>query len=193
MLRPYSNFYWYPTTLVDYGTRSLVDETCSVRPTIHDLGEVAMIGRAVVRSLLGGPPTSGAVCLSVRADGKILLVKASYRRLWVLPGGFMEPGEDPIEAAQRELAEETGTTLRSAELLHSRFGKRHNNYLVAGPASADEPIVRSWEIAAAKWVEASELNSVNESLHSMTKRVLRYVPGGIESFAKRLAGEDPAH
>ncbi len=49
----------------------------------------------------------------VAADGSLLLQlrddKApAYPSVWGLPGGAIEPGETPIEAAVRELMEETG-------------------------------------------------------------------------------------
>jgi ADP-ribose pyrophosphatase len=55
----------------------------------------------------------GAVTiLPIVDDGRICLVE-NYRasvgqRLWELPAGTLEPGEDPDAAALRELAEETG-------------------------------------------------------------------------------------
>ena len=128
------------------------------------------------------------MCLSVRSDGKILLIKSSYRRLWALPGGFLELGEDPIAGALRELHEETGTTLQFSELLHSRTRKHHSDYLVAGLASPDQPLVASWEIAAADWVAPRDLNSAHGPLHPMTLQVLRYVPGGVEAYAQRVSG-----
>ncbi len=66
----------------------------------------------------------GAVVLLVDAAGRVLLQQrdddvppAGYGR-WALPGGHLEPGEPPHEAALREMEEETG--LRVMRL--RRFG-----------------------------------------------------------------------
>lgn len=41
----------------------------------------------------------------------------SGRSGWTLPGGGIEPGEDPVDAVVREIAEETGYTAVADELL----------------------------------------------------------------------------
>ena len=40
--------------------------------------------------------------------GRLLLVKHAERDLWITPGGIIEPGESPADAAVREVWEETG-------------------------------------------------------------------------------------
>lgn len=39
------------------------------------------------------------------------------RSAWTMPGGGLEPGEDPADAARREVLEETGFTVELDELL----------------------------------------------------------------------------
>lgn len=56
------------------------------------------------------PRTSGALA-AVWHDGRILMVKNSYRRQYTLPGGYVRPGEDPRDAASRELREEVRIVL----------------------------------------------------------------------------------
>ncbi|MFI6323283.1 NUDIX hydrolase [Nonomuraea sp. NPDC050556] len=55
-------------------------------------------------------PAARIVCLD--AEGRVLLMHwrdhVSGRRLWEPPGGGIDPGETSLEAARRELAEETG-------------------------------------------------------------------------------------
>ena len=50
-------------------------------------------------------------------EGKVLLVRTSYRPCYSLPGGFVRRGEPPEQAARREVCEEIGLDL-SAETLH---------------------------------------------------------------------------
>ncbi|MGO4595848.1 NUDIX hydrolase [Leifsonia sp. 2TAF2] len=57
---------------------------------------------------------------AVITDGdRILLAhwNESGRSGWTLPGGGIDPGEDPVDAVVREIAEETGYVGEAAELL----------------------------------------------------------------------------
>lgn len=51
-------------------------------------------------------------------DGRVLLVQPTYRSdTWEIPGGALEHGEYPWEAAVREVREEIGLTLHPGRLL----------------------------------------------------------------------------
>lgn len=74
-----------------------------------------------------------AVILPVMDDGSIVMIR-NYRyavdeNLLELPAGMLEPGEDPMAGARRELAEETGCTAGAMEKLGAYF---------TGPGSTDE-------------------------------------------------------
>ena len=58
----------------------------------------------------------GADALIVR-DGSILLGHRIDRDLWVFPGGAVDSGESPWEAATREAAEEVGVDAQVVRLL----------------------------------------------------------------------------
>jgi ADP-ribose pyrophosphatase YjhB (NUDIX family) len=63
--------------------------------------------RQVVRTIAPGY-TVGAMCFIERADGALLLVRLSYRERWGVPGGLLQRGEAPEDAARREVREEVG-------------------------------------------------------------------------------------
>jgi ADP-ribose pyrophosphatase len=75
------------------------------------------IKRSVVRH------AGSAVMMPVDRKNRVLLVR-QYRlpagkNLWELPAGRLDPGEKPLQAAKRELIEETGYRARQWTLLAS--------------------------------------------------------------------------
>jgi 8-oxo-dGTP diphosphatase len=53
-------------------------------------------------------PRVASGALFTDAEGRILLVKPTYKDYWDIPGGYVEPGESPREACIREVREELG-------------------------------------------------------------------------------------
>lgn len=57
---------------------------------------------------------------AVRRGDEVLLIQRKYPPMegaWAFPGGFVEQGENPIDAAVRELEEETGLVGKEPKLL----------------------------------------------------------------------------
>jgi 8-oxo-dGTP pyrophosphatase MutT (NUDIX family) len=63
----------------------------------------------------GGPALDGSVAGTAGGPAVLLTRRALRLRAhggqWALPGGRLEPGEEPVDAARRELAEELGLDL----------------------------------------------------------------------------------
>jgi len=89
-----------------------------------DLTELEMEGGVhTLREIIIHP---GAVCMIPAADdGKLLFVTqyrhAARKRLLELPAGTLEPGEEPLAAAVRELQEEVGFLPGTTEPLGGFF------------------------------------------------------------------------
>jgi len=62
-------------------------------------------------------PHEGAL-VAVYAGSCLLLLRCSYRREWNLPGGGINPGETPEQAARRELKEEIALAPDELVLAH---------------------------------------------------------------------------
>lgn len=116
--------------------------------------------------------------LVVSDDRRVMLVKPRYRRRWCLPGGWLEPGEDPQLGAAREVAEETGIVLRSIpRLLASYSRNNHRDHLFIGSSDTARSgrATTPWEIAATRWADVGDL----ETLDPVSRRMFALVPGGI--------------
>jgi len=66
---------------------------------------------------------------AVFKDDKILLVKELFDGCWTLPGGYVDVGEPPSQAIEREVFEESGYQTKAIKLLavYDRNHPRHNH------------------------------------------------------------------
>jgi ADP-ribose pyrophosphatase YjhB (NUDIX family) len=70
-----------------------------------------------------------AVAVLVEQGGDVLLVRRvnePFQGRWSLPAGFVDAGEDPARAAERECLEETGLRVRVAGLEGVMAGQEHS-------------------------------------------------------------------
>ena len=63
-------------------------------------------------------PATKAVIVAIWLHNKVLLVKNSYNHKLVIPGGYMKLGENALEAAVREVKEETGISAEPNQFIN---------------------------------------------------------------------------
>jgi len=97
-----------------------------------------------------------AVCLIMSDDGKVLAVsRRDDPTAWGLPGGKVDPGEEPIQAASRELAEETGLV---ASRLHPVFSSGDSSGFVTTTFACEATgHIDTDEEGVIRWVDVSVL------------------------------------
>ncbi len=136
----------------------------------------------------GWPAWEGVAVLCCREDGAILMVLqagSGESPSWAAPGGGIETGESPEQAAARETSEETGLAIGSLralfkvrgvyESVSNRF-TYHIYYFAAEivdgpliPADPDGAILR------AEWVDPARLCSLPFSHEDQRQILMRYV------------------
>lgn len=113
---------------------------------------------------------AGVVLVVRGADGRVLAFeRGDVRGSWQLPQGGIRRREDPVHAAWRELAEETGLTAEEVSLVEEhphwtvyawpadqvgaddRIGQAHRWFFFSAPDDV-EPRPDGRELVAWKWV-----------------------------------------
>ena len=147
------------------------------------------VGR--MRGLVGGQELLQVPSVSIAlrdAQGRVLLARHADTDRWLLPGGTIEPGESPADAAIREMWEETGVTVRLTGLVgvfggpdfivRYRNGDRTSYVMVVFEARSDAGTLRpdEKELVELRFTAASEWESL--PLAAWVSEVLNAVSSG---------------
>ena len=148
-----------------------------------------------LRKVWGNRPLIGAAAGVLIQDerGRVLLQRRGDDGLWSEPGGALEPGEDFLTGAHRELLEETGLEcpglslmslpegLQSGPELYGRYPNGHEIYAVGMRAQGHLPAAAldsaapddSGETLELRWFALDALPTLSSNANRASMNVLR--------------------
>jgi 8-oxo-dGTP diphosphatase len=129
----------------------------------------------------GEPRRAFSVAVYARRGGRVLVIE--HRRLgtWLPIGGELDAGETPLEAARRELREETGLAGPFRPLAGAldgvppgflgyeehRAGAKgiHLNFVFVTEVAGDAEVTPNQEFAVWRWVDRAELDRLDSPIN----------------------------
>jgi 8-oxo-dGTP pyrophosphatase MutT (NUDIX family) len=128
------------------------------------------------------PETTGAL-VAVWHQGRVLLVKNSYRPQLTLPGGYIRPREDRRTAAARELREEVGIHVQPKRLVHAY----HGTHLFE--CRQDTLDIFELEVEAAPNVQVDDREVVRAEFHTPDEALGLPIVPHLEEYLSRRIGQ----
>lgn len=124
----------------------------------------------------------GAGALIRDAEGRVLLTLQTYQRppLWLPPGGWVDRGESPQQAACREIREELGVSIAVGRPLAIRGGGYGElTILFDCRLLTDAPLHPSHEIARAEFFQPDALPPMYDVARDCLLEALAELDGGL--------------
>lgn len=105
-----------------------------------------------------------AAAVLVEDGSRVLLVRRAnepFRGLWTLPAGFVNGGEDPARASERECLEETGLNVKVKRVVDVISGREHErgaDFIIVYAAEViSGDLAPADDADAAEWFERTAL------------------------------------
>ncbi|CAM5306794.1 NUDIX hydrolase OS=Streptomyces chartreusis OX=1969 GN=CP983_08300 PE=3 SV=1 [Streptomyces chartreusis] len=146
-------------------------------------------------------PRMAAGALFFDPDGRILMVEPTYKDYWDIPGGYVETGESPLQAASREVREELGITPALSRLLAVDWAPNGAEgdkvlYLFDGGELTPETVksihLQADELKAISFVPPNEI--VDRTIPRLARRILAAIEARAESAPVYLEhGQAPSN
>lgn len=136
-------------------------------------GRVPRVLRRMTMRVTHARFTVTAAAIVVDNQGRVLLLKHRFRpgTGWGIPGGFIEAGEQPVEAVRRELREEVGLELAGVEVVTTRaFQKPRQIEIVFRCRPRGDAAPQSVEIRKADWFS---IDSLPEGLPADQRQLIK--------------------
>lgn len=132
---------------------------------------------------------SSAALIIENEAAQALIVKANYKSHWTFPGGLIDAGETPLQAAVREAREEVGLVIDSATVafvwVANRASKVADTYqfvfrTILPKGAAEHIVLQAEEIDDYAWISKADVEASERHYGKVIEHWARGMNGYVE-------------